>query len=298
MAQNDKPLMIFDHSFTELIRQRFSCRTYREQPAADPTRQQLDAFMLALPEGPFGTRPRFSLATATETDRAALGGLGTYGFIRNAPGFIIGAAILDGKYLEDFGYLMELIILKATDLGLGTCWLGGTFTKSGFGRKIELAKNEEIPAVTAIGYAAGSGKGKSGIVRQVAKSDHRRPWERMFWDERFGLPLMPDRAGAYAIPLEMVRLGPSASNKQPWQILRSGDTWHFYLRRTEGYREGFFQRLLDLCDLQRLDMGIAMCHFEQTAHQLGLEGEWVLDEPEIQKPDQLTEYSVSWVPGG
>jgi len=298
MAQNDKPLMIFDHSFTELIRQRFSCRTYREQPVADPTRQQLDAFISALPGGPFRKQPRFSLVAALDAEQAALRGLGTYGFIRNAPGFIIGAAIPDGKYLEDFGYLMELIILKATDLGLGTCWLGGTFTKSGFGRKIAVMGNEEIPAVTAIGYIADKGKTKTGIVRQIADSNHRRPWERMFWDGRFGLPLTPDRAGAYAIPLEMVRLGPSASNKQPWQILRAGDIWHFYLHRTEGYREGFFQRLLDLCDLQRLDMGIAMCHFEQTAHQLGLDGKWVLDEPEIQKPDHLTEYSVSWVPGG
>jgi nitroreductase len=297
MATNDETLVNFDGSITELIRQRFSCRTYREQPVADSTRQHLDGFISTLLEGPFGTRPRFGLATATEADRAALRGLGTYGFIRNAPGFVIGAAIPDGKYLEDFGYLMELIILKATDLGLGTCWLGGTFTKSGFSRKITLAENEEIPAVAAMGYIADKGKTKSGLVRQVAKSNLRRPWGRMFWDGSFGLPLAQDRAGPYAIPLEMVRLGPSASNKQPWQILRTGDTWHLYLRRTEGYREGFFQRLLDLCDLQRLDMGIAMCHFEQTAHQLDLDGKWVIDEPDIQKPDHLTEYTVSWVPG-
>jgi len=29
--------------------------------------------------------------------------------------------------LENFGYRMELIVLHATDLELGTCWLGGTF---------------------------------------------------------------------------------------------------------------------------------------------------------------------------
>ena len=52
--------------------------------------------------------------------------------------------------------------------------------------------------------------------------------------------------------------------------------------------------LLNLVDLQRMDMGIAMCHFELTAREAGLKGEWVVKEPEIEKPDGLTEYTVSW----
>jgi hypothetical protein len=47
--------------------------------------------------------------------------------------------------------------------------------------------------------------------------------------------------------------------------------------------------------MQRLDMGIAMCHFEQTARELGLEGRWVVDQPEIGELDELTEYTASWV---
>jgi len=39
------------------------------------------------------------------------------------------------KNLEDFGYLMEEAILFATGLGLGTCWLGGSFTKSGLPKR-------------------------------------------------------------------------------------------------------------------------------------------------------------------
>jgi len=296
MVANGKILTMFEHPVTELIQQRYSCRAYLEKPIADTIRRQLEAFISALPAGPFGSRLRFSLVTALEEDRAALKGLGTYGFIRGTSGFILGAAIPEGKYLEDFGYLMELIILKVTDLGLGTCWLGGTFTKSGFSRRIGLAGNEEIPAVTAMGYIADIEQSKAGLIRRVANSHHRRPWERMFWVERFGSPLMPEQAGEYATPLEMVRLGPSASNKQPWQVLRSSDAWHFYLHRTEGYREGFFQRLLDLCDLQRLDMGIAMCHFEQSARQLGVDGQWMVAGPDIRKPDLMTEYTVSWLP--
>jgi hypothetical protein len=66
------------------------------------------------------------------------------------------------------------------------------------------------------------------------------------------------------------------------------------MQRTPGYREGFFQVLLNLVDLQRMDMGIAMCHFELTAREAGLKGEWIVEEPRIEKPDGLTEYTVSW----
>jgi nitroreductase len=67
-----------------------------------------------------------------------LKGLGTYGFIKGATGFIMGTVGHSEKNLEDYGYVMERAILFATDIGLGTCWFGGTFTRSRF----ELTANE------------------------------------------------------------------------------------------------------------------------------------------------------------
>ena len=284
----------FSKPITEIIRRRFSCRRYLETPIDEGTRQRLLDFMEARQSGPFGSHPRFSLVAAMEQDRSALRGLGTYGFIRGASGFILGAVEPAEKDLEDFGYLMERILLFATDLDLGTCWLGGTFTQSSFARKISLTGEEVMPAVASIGYIPNPEKARNGLVRQLADSHHRLSWERLFFDRQFGLPLKREDAGEYATPLEMVRLAPSASNKQPWRIVRDGSAWHFYLGRTPGYREGFFQVLLNLVDLQRMDMGIAMCHFELTAREAGLKGEWVVKEPEIEKPDGLTEYTVSW----
>jgi len=60
----------------------------------------------------------------------------------------------------------------------------------------------------------------------------------------------------------MVRIAPSASNKQPWRIVKIEGAWHFFLERTKGYGDGIIFKLLKLADIQRLDMGIAMCHFE------------------------------------
>jgi nitroreductase len=285
---------IFSKPITEIIRGRFSCRMNLETPIDGDTRQRLLDFMDTRQSGPFGSRPRFSLVAATEKGRSALRGLGTYGFIRGTSGFILGAVEPAEKDLEDYGYLMERIILFAADLDLGTCWLGGTFTQGSFARKISLTGNEIMPAVASIGYIADPEKARYGFIRQYAGAHNRQAWNKLFFDRQFGVPLAPEDAGQYAIPLEMVRLGPSASNKQPWRIVRDGSAWHFYLGRTPGYREGFFQVLLNLVDLQRMDMGIAMCHFELTAREAGLKGEWVVKEPEIEKPDRLTEYTVSW----
>ena len=288
--------MLFTHPVTDVIRQRFSCRSYLETALEEKKRAVLAGFLSSNGAGPFGARTRFELVAATEHDRKALRGLGTYGFIKGATGFIIGAVGDGPQNLEDFGYLMERAVLLATDLGLGTCWLGGSFTKSSFARRISARDSESVPAVCSIGYAADSPRNTT--LRQRLGATDRLAWEKMFFDRRFGAPLSPQAAGALAVPLEMVRRGPSASNKQPWRIVKDGGAWHFYVQRTPGYRDQWIARLLNIADIQRIDMGIAMSHFELTAHELGLKGAWAIRDPGIAAPDRLTEYTVTWMGDG
>jgi nitroreductase len=287
--------MIYSQPATDIIRQRFSCRSYSPQPIDPKNRKRLQEFMASLIAGPLGGAHRFQLLAATEEDRNSLRGLGTYGFIRGETGFIAGAARQSEKYLEDYGYSLERIILLATDLGLGTCWLGGSFNRSGFSKIISLQRGEDLPAVAAVGNIADPERARNGEIRRRVNADRRLPWESLFFEDQFGRPLDRAAAGAFADPLEMVRRGPSASNKQPWRIVRQSKAWHFYMQRTKGYRRGFFQTVLQLADLQRVDMGIAMCHFELAARELGLCGKWTVAEPPVAKPDRETEYIVSWL---
>ena len=281
----------------ELIARRYSCRTYLPEPIPDGARQRLADYMAAMTTGPFGSPARFGLIAASPGDRDALKRLGTYGFIKGATGFIVGAVARAPKDHEDYGYLLEQIILFATGLGLGTCWLGGTFTRSTFVRRFGgLRRGETMPAVVSIGRIGDNGTER---IRERKEGSRRLPGEELFFDGGFGVPLDTGAVGAYAEALEAVRMAPSATNKQPWRLVRDGAQWHFFLRRYKHYgRRTLLFTVLRIADLQRVDLGIAMSHFGLVAREHGLQGGWVVRDPGIPLPGKAAEYVATWVAGG
>jgi hypothetical protein len=294
--------MPFSRPITAIMRKRYSCRNYLKTPIEAGKLSAVQQVMQDLPAGPFGILERFNLVAATDEDRRGLENLSTYGFIRNPPAFIIGATRPAVFNLENFGYRMELIVLHATDLELGTCWLGGTFSRSGFMRKINAADDETIAAVCSIGHINNDPSAIDHAVRLGAGAQYRQAWESLFLDGKSGGPLTLQTAGDYAEVLEMVRIGPSASNKQPWRIVKDGDRWHFYLQRTKGYREWWVMKLMGLADMQRIDLGIAMCHFALAATEAGLAGNWQVNQPAIDlaaiPATSTAEYVITWQPAG
>jgi len=248
-------------------------------------------------EGPglFGSNLRFKLATAAPNDTDSLKGLGTYGFIKGASAFIIGAVAPSEKNLEDYGYAMEKIILHATGLGLGTCWLGGSFDRSRFAQKINCKPDERVPAVAALGHKADKRRLFDKTVRLIARSTKRKAFQELFFDRDFGRPLAPDQCGPFALPLDMVRLGPSASNKQPWRIIRDADpnVFHLFLERTKNYYENN-RRMFGLMDIQRIDMGIAMCHFDMACKDADIPGAWKIDPPTGLNLPRRASYVSTW----
>ncbi|MBN1486972.1 MAG: nitroreductase, partial [Anaerolineae bacterium] len=164
-----------------------------------------------------------------------------------------------------------------------------------FARKVSATHTETVPVVTATGYILDEPRARNGGFRKTIGAVKRLPWEQLFFKDTFDTPITTEEAGSYAEPLEMVRIGPSASNKQPWRIVKDGPKWHFYLQRSRRYGNTLAFKLVGIADIQRLDMGIAMNHFELTAQELGLQGQWVIDDPGIVTPNDSTEYSVSWI---
>jgi len=275
-------------SYIDLIHQRSSRRSYKPEILSDKIQDQINEIIVTIPAGPFGTDSSFRLIhKSMAADRKIK--LGTYGFISGAQYFIVGKTVSGTEDFVDFGYRMEWIILQLTGLGLGSCWLGGTFTRSEFARLVDLKENEVIPAITPVGHATEKRSIRDRLIRIGAGSKRRKPLLEMFFNGDFDHPLIEVKTGDYATVLEMVRLAPSASNKQPWRVVQSDNACHFYLQRTAGY-----SRMFPAIDLQRVDIGIAMCHFELSARELQLNGKWRSFDPRLILPES-TEYILSWV---
>ncbi|MBN1665020.1 MAG: nitroreductase [Deltaproteobacteria bacterium] len=268
------------------IQKRYSCRTFNPKSIEREKVEALENILQGNTQGPFGAKLRFRLVDFKVMSKEEIRACGTYGVIRGASHFIVGAVHKGAGALEDFGYGMERNILQAQALGLCTCWLGGTFRRTGFSDRIGLRDNELLPAVAPVGYGADKRSFADRVIRFGAGSDKRKPWEVLFFDREFHA-LKKEAAGPYALPLECIRLGPSASNKQPWRIVQEEHLFHFYLEQTPGYAGSNGE-----VKLQHVDMGIAMSHFELASRELGMEGRWMFADPGMQTGSW--EYVATW----
>lgn len=168
-----------------------------------------------------------------------------------------------------FGYSFEAFVLIAGSLGLGTVWLGGTMNRAAFETAMELEENEMMPCASPIGYMSKKMSVRETMMRKAVKADDRLPFGELFFEGSSDCPLTVEKAGELILPLEMVRLAPSAVNKQPWRVVVEDKMVHFYLKRSKGFgKDGKL-------DMQMIDMGIALCHFELAAKECGLNIEFI-----------------------
>jgi nitroreductase len=271
------------------IEKRTSVRAYLERPVEAETKREIRGWLEAQRRGPFGGSLRLELLDFDGLERAEVRTLGTYGFISGARLYIVSAIADTREARHELGYCLEKVVLRATHLGLGACWVGGTFRRSQFAGRVGISAGEIVPVVSPIGYPRPKRSLRDRLIRRGAGSDQRKAWGEIFFDGDLVTPLEREAAGQLEIPLESVRLGPSASNKQPWRLCLSPDRQgvHFFLWRTPGYEAKFGG-----INLQDIDMGIAMCHFELATRELGLDGSWQRQPPEI--PSGEADYIVSW----
>ncbi|MBU1093522.1 MAG: nitroreductase [Firmicutes bacterium] len=236
------------------IEKRVSVRTYQKKPLLKNDEKAVKDIIEELTDkkGPFGHSVRLFFYDSPYTGDEVQIQIGTYGFVKNPPAFVAGCVKNDFEGIVDYGYLFEKVILRLTQMNLGSVWLGGTFNREAF--DYLLAEGEVVPAVTPVGYPAENRSIKEKVIRTAIKGDRRLPFETLFFENDIKTPL--NKAHQIAKYLELVRIGPSASNKQPWRVIVKGNKVHFYLEKTKGYAENM------PFDIQALDLGIAICHFE------------------------------------
>lgn len=278
--------MNIDFPVEEVVRKRYSVRNYKEQEIEENMKKEIRDFIDTL-ENPFGKKVKFHFLDNDDMKNEKK--LGTYGVIKGAKQYIGTTIKKEPMALEALGYELEVVILYLAYRGIGTCWLGGTFNRKGFAKAMNIEEGEIFPIITPYGYAATNKHTIDKIMRKVIKADHRKEWNQLFYKDDFNTNLTKEDSGDFAFPLEMVRLGPSASNKQPWRILLKEDTFHFYEYKEPRYSESFPY------DIQRVDMGIAAAHFDLAVKEKGIKGHFdTKSEPKLELPKNM-EYIFSWI---
>ncbi len=266
-------------SILETIRKRRSVRTFDDTPLRPEDAQKILTFAESV-GNPYDLPIAWKILDAKQYGLSSpvIVGTDTYiaGRLRRVP-----------HAEEAFGYAFEKVVLFAEDLGVGTTWIAGTMNRDAFEKAMDLSDGEFMPCVSPLGYPAGKMSLRESMMRRGVKADSRFDFGSLFFEGSFEKPLTREAAGKLADAFEAVRLAPSAVNRQPWRVVLCGNTVHFYEKRERGMAGAW--------DIQKIDMGIALSHFELAAAENGVRAVFTLKEPDLRGTDGLI-YIASFSP--
>jgi nitroreductase len=157
------------------------------------------------------------------------------------------------------GYTAEALVLEATALGLGTCWIGGGVRRSQVTSLLGLGAHEHVYSISALGHALEHATVGERATAGMVRARTRRSVDAI----APGCAAWPDWALA---GVELARIAPSATNRQPWRFAQTDD----------GCVRLSFEGSDTPVISKRLDCGIAMLHFELGAREAGADGSWEL----------------------
>ncbi|MBN1649710.1 MAG: hypothetical protein JW857_00195 [Bacteroidales bacterium] len=266
----------------EIIKNRRSCRTFTSEELNKNDKAELEKY---IKENALGLKKESIPFKIIEKEDKDIPLKINYGMIQGHKTYVLGSSLSNSDSRINYGYLMEKIVLKASEFNISSCWVG--YFDPNYFKEINIKKGYEIPSILILGYAEKQSVGER-LVRMTIKANKRNDWETMFFDLNTKSPLDPKQIPAYADALEMLRLSPSSGNTQPWKVFYDKEAREFH----------FFKKIINKryneMGLHEIDMGIAMAHFELTSTYKGLSGTWHKQEKKINGiPDDL-HYIWTW----
>jgi nitroreductase len=84
----------------------------------------------------------------------------------------------------DVGISMEHRVLRATELGLGTCWLAG-YDEVKMRAALGIPEGVKVVAMTPLGYPADRPSLRDSITHAIAGSKNRKPLEEIVHREKW-----------------------------------------------------------------------------------------------------------------
>lgn len=193
---------------------RHSVRSYCDEPLSEEETAAIRAAVTAINTHEAGLH--FKLI---KDSPEAFSGFGrSYGMFRGVRNYV--ALAVDSKsypYIEEkAGYYAQMLVMRCVGMGLGTCFVGGTFSS----RHVDmpLRAGWEIIAVVALGHPAEDRRDTfiARMARRVAKRRSKAPAE--FYKGDIDLETAMRTFPLLLPALKAVALAPSALNRQPVEI--------------------------------------------------------------------------------
>jgi nitroreductase len=218
----------------DAIQVRSSRRTYLETPITKEAADQLNEMIeTANREGNLSLK-------LIQNEPTAFGKLRkSYGMFKGVRNYILLIGKKEADARERLGYYGEKLVLLATQLGLGTCWVGGTFDRSiGDGY---VQPDEFFSGVITIGNVE---MDKSWKERLISKVTHRKT--KAISEMMKAESEVPEW---FLEGMRAVQRAPSAVNAQPVTFTYQKGIVSAYVT-SEKYGH------------EKVDLGIAKLHFE------------------------------------
>ncbi len=211
----------------------------------------------------------------------------------DAPHYLIVVSNENDYYIENTGYICENIMLKAWELGVGSCWI--TF-KNGdeIKKRLNIDSEKKLTALIALGYDNNKTKivydnvseynpSRADIKVVEDNTSHRLDVEEVVYIGQWGNNATADDLSNRGIldGFTYARLAPSTLNRQPWRFIVDDGIVVLALR-SDAYINDYEAKI---------DTGIIMLFFESIIDATLLDVEWNIGKPkkEYNIPD---EYSI------
>ncbi|OQX87377.1 nitroreductase [candidate division KSB1 bacterium 4484_87] len=82
-------------------------------------------------------------------------------------------------FMVDAAIAMEHLVLAATELGLGACWISA-FNEEKVKKLLEIPEHIRVVALSPLGYPAKKDSLAGAIARKVVKSKNRKPLNEVY----------------------------------------------------------------------------------------------------------------------
>ncbi len=188
-------------SIAETIKQRKSCRTFNHLALKPEDKSGLEGYISENSIGLGGEMINFRIIEDRDKSKPMKI---DYGMIRGYNTYILGTSISTPASRVNYGFLMEGIVLKATELNIATCWVG--YFDSNYFSEVSVEAGYEIPSIVIAGYSDERQTYQDKLIRLSVSASGRHSWDKLFFDYRSRVPLTHESVREYGDSLEMVRL--------------------------------------------------------------------------------------------